>query len=69
MPRHRRNFQTNGDQCFAVTGYKTIATQLPEWLDFLRSNFVLPRQTESQRRNSEAEIAGQGFSWQTSCLV
>jgi hypothetical protein len=29
--------------CFAVTGYKTIATQLPEWLEFLRSNFVLPK--------------------------
>jgi hypothetical protein len=29
--------------CFAVTGYKTIATQLPEWLEFLRSNFVPPK--------------------------
>jgi hypothetical protein len=29
--------------CFAVTGYKTIASQLPEWLEFLRTNFVLPR--------------------------
>jgi len=29
--------------CFAVTGYKTIAAQLPEWLEFLRTNFVLPK--------------------------
>jgi hypothetical protein len=29
--------------CFAVTGYKTIASQLPEWLEFLRSNFVPPK--------------------------
>ena len=30
-------------RCFAVTGYKTIAEQPPEWLEFLRTNFVLPR--------------------------
>jgi hypothetical protein len=29
--------------CFALTGYKTIAAQLPEWLEFLRTNFVLPK--------------------------
>jgi|SRR5580692_11491536 hypothetical protein len=29
--------------CFEVTGYKTIASQLPEWLEFLRTNFVLPK--------------------------
>ena len=49
--RHQRHaapspqfYQQMAISCFAVTGYKTIATQLPEWLDFLRSNFVLPRQ-------------------------
>ena len=49
--RHQRHaapspqfYQQMATSCFAVTGYKTIATQLPEWLDFLRSNFVLPRQ-------------------------
>jgi hypothetical protein len=26
-----------------VTGYKTIAAELPEWLEFLRANFVPPR--------------------------
>ena len=36
-------YQQTAINCFAVTGYKTIATQLPEWLEFLRSNFVLPR--------------------------
>jgi hypothetical protein len=36
-------YQQMAVSCFAVTGYKTIATQLPEWLDFLRSNFVLPK--------------------------
>jgi len=29
--------------CFAATGYQTIASKLPEWLKFLRDNFVLPR--------------------------
>lgn len=28
--------------CFAHTGYKTIASKLPEWLEFLQANFVLP---------------------------
>ena len=49
--RHQRHaapspqfYQQMAISCFAVTGYKTIATQLPEWLDFLRSSFVLPRQ-------------------------
>jgi hypothetical protein len=48
--RHRRHaapspqfYQQLAAGCFAVTGYKTIATQLPEWLEFLRTNFVLPR--------------------------
>ena len=36
-------YQQMAINCFAVTGYKTIATQLPEWLEFLRTNFVLPR--------------------------
>jgi len=30
--------------CFASTGYKTIALKLPQWLQFLHDNFVLPRQ-------------------------
>ena len=38
-----RYYQQMAVSCFAVTGYKTIATQLPEWLEFLRSNFVLPK--------------------------
>jgi hypothetical protein len=38
-----RYYQQMASNCFALTGYKTIASQLPEWLEFLRSNFVLPR--------------------------
>ena len=48
--RHQRHaapsphfYEQMAISCFAVTGYKTIATQLPEWLEFLRSNFVLPK--------------------------
>jgi hypothetical protein len=48
--RHQRRaapspqyYQQTAVNCFAVTGYKTIATQLPEWLEFLRSNFVPPK--------------------------
>jgi hypothetical protein len=48
--RHQRHaapsphfYQQMAINCFAVTGYKTIATQLPEWLEFLRTNFVSPR--------------------------
>jgi len=29
--------------CFALTGYKTIAAKLPQWLEFLQDNFVLPK--------------------------
>ena len=36
-------YQQMAVSCFAVTGYKTIAARLPEWLEFLRSNFVLPK--------------------------
>ena len=36
-------YQKMAMSCFAATGYKTIATELPEWLEFLRTNFVLPR--------------------------
>jgi hypothetical protein len=36
-------YQQIAVSCFAATGYKTIAAQLPEWLEFLRTNFVLPR--------------------------
>jgi hypothetical protein len=46
--RHERHgapspkyYQQTARNCFAVTGYKTIANQLPEWLEFLRTNFVL----------------------------
>ena len=48
--RHQRRaapspqfYQQMAVNCFAVTGYKTIATQLPEWLEFLQSNFVPPK--------------------------
>jgi hypothetical protein len=48
--RHERHgapsptfYQQMAMSCFAVTGYQTIASQLPEWLEFLRNNFVLPR--------------------------
>ena len=36
-------YQQIAVSCFAVTGYKTIAAQLPDWLEFLRTNFVLPK--------------------------
>jgi len=36
-------YQQMAAGCFAVTGYKTIASELPRWLEFLRANFVLPR--------------------------
>ena len=36
-------YQQLATTCFAVTGYKTIATELPRWLEFLRANFALPR--------------------------
>jgi hypothetical protein len=38
-----RYYQQMAASCFAVTGYKTIATQFPEWLEFLRTNFKLPQ--------------------------
>src|SRR5258706_14088905 len=65
--RHQRHaapspqfYQQMAISCFAVTGYKTIATQPPEWLDFLRSNFVLPRPNfKSKGGIRKAEIAGQ----------
>jgi len=38
-----RFYQQTARSCFAVTGYKTIAAQLPDWLEFLRINFVLPK--------------------------
>ena len=38
-----RFYEQMAIRCFAVTGYKTIAARLPEWLEFLRTNFVLPR--------------------------
>jgi len=48
--RHRRQaapspqfYQKTASHCFAVTGYKTIAARLPDWLEFLQSNFGLPR--------------------------
>jgi len=48
--RHQRRaapspqfYQQTAVTCFAVTGYKTIAARLPEWLEFLRTNFVPPR--------------------------
>jgi hypothetical protein len=48
--RHQRRaapspafYQQVAVTCFEVTGYKKIASQLPEWLEFLRENFVLPK--------------------------
>ncbi len=48
--RHQRRaapspqfYQQMAVGCFAVTGYKTIATRLPEWLEFLRTSFVPPK--------------------------
>jgi hypothetical protein len=48
--RHQRRaapspqfYQQMAISCFEVTGYKTIASELPEWLEFLRTNFVLPQ--------------------------
>jgi hypothetical protein len=48
--RHQRRaapspqyYQQMAVSCFEVTGYKTIAGELPDWLEFLRTNFVLPR--------------------------
>lgn len=36
-------YQQMAAGCFAVTGYKTIASDLPGWLEFLHANFVLPK--------------------------
>ncbi len=36
-------YQHMAANCFAVTGYKTIAAKLPKWLEFIHANFVLPR--------------------------
>ena len=48
--RHQRRaapspqfYQQTAITRFAVTGYKTIAIQLPEWLEFLQANFVPPK--------------------------
>jgi hypothetical protein len=35
-------YQKLAASCFAVTGYKTVAAKLPDWLKFLHDNFVLP---------------------------
>ena len=36
-------YQQMAAACFSVTGYKTIAAKLPQWLEFLHANFVLPK--------------------------
>jgi hypothetical protein len=36
-------YQQLAASCFALTGYKTIASKLPQWLEFIHANFVLPR--------------------------
>ena len=36
-------YQQVAASCFAVTGYETIASKLPQWLEFLHANFVLPK--------------------------
>ena len=38
-----RYYQKLAANCFAVTGYTTIAANLPRWLDFIRTNFALPK--------------------------
>lgn len=38
-----RYYQQMAANCFAATGYETIASKLPQWLEFLRANFVLPK--------------------------
>jgi hypothetical protein len=38
-----RYYQQVAASCFAATGYKTIASALPQWLEFLHANFVLPK--------------------------
>jgi hypothetical protein len=47
--RHRRHaapspqyYQKLAAGCFEATGYKTVASKLPDWLKFLHDNFVLP---------------------------
>ena len=48
--RHQRRaapspqfYEQTASNCFAVTGYRTSARQLPAWLEFLRTNFILPK--------------------------
>jgi len=36
-------YQRMAATCFALTGYKTIAAKLPQWLEFLQDNFMLPK--------------------------
>lgn len=36
-------YQRIAVNCFAITGYQTIAAKLPDWLEFIRANFILPR--------------------------
>jgi hypothetical protein len=36
-------YQQLAANCFALTGYNNIAAKLPDWLKFLRDNFVLPK--------------------------
>jgi hypothetical protein len=36
-------YQRTAAACFAMTGYKTIAARLPQWLEFIHANFILPR--------------------------
>jgi len=38
-----RYYQQVAAGCFAATGYTNIAAKLPQWLEFLQTNFVLPR--------------------------
>jgi hypothetical protein len=38
-----RYYQQMAASCFATTGYRTVAAQLPQWLKFLQENFVLPK--------------------------
>ena len=49
-------YQQMATSCFAVTGYKTIAAELPEWLEFLRTNFV--SQDADRGRSSAVNLTG-----------
>jgi hypothetical protein len=38
-----RYYQQVAASCFSATGFRTIAAKLPQWVEFLHTNFVLPK--------------------------